>query len=440
MDLIPLQSMSASVSVSDVSDNTVMLSKEAVALANIQTMTAAYSSPVKETTLYGTIQPNANLFHSQASHVSGRIERLAVNFVGESVRKGQVIASIYSPDLLNAQQELLEAAKMTNAQDLLEAAREKLRLWKMTDAQITAVEQSGKPSAVVDITAGAGGVVVEKNVSQGDYVSTGSVLFTLTDLSSVWAIFEAYETDLPHLKTGDKVKFTVQALPDKDFSGSITFIEPTLDKTTRTVKIRVEAANTGMQLKPEMYANAVIQTAQGKDKSAVVIPKTAVLWTGKRSIVYVKQPNSEIPAFSLREIELGASLGDACVVLSGIEAGEEIVVNGAFTVDAAAQLEGKTSMMNKADIKSDLLHGMLEVGGLCDMCKARIEKAAMSVAGVTSASWDKKTWQLSLVFDPSKTTFDDISRAVAKSGHDTNKFKADDSTYRALPACCKYRK
>ncbi|MDR0814993.1 MAG: efflux RND transporter periplasmic adaptor subunit [Bacteroidales bacterium] len=443
MDLIPVQSMSASVNSSN--PNAVVLSKEALALADIQTMTASYSSPVKEIRLYGTIQPNANLFHSQVSHVSGRIERLSVNFAGETVREGQVIAGIYSPDLLNAQQELLEAVKMQNA-PLLDAAREKLRLWKMTDAQIAAVEQSGTPSPVVDITAGSGGVVVEKNVSQGDYVSTGSTLFTLTDLSSVWAVFEAYESDLPHLKTGDKVRFTVQALPEKDFSGKITFINPTLDKTTRTVKIRVEAANAGMQLKPEMYANAFIQTAQGKDKNAVVIPKTAVLWTGKRSIVYVKEQDSEMPAFALREIELGAYLGDACIVLSGIDAGEEIVVNGAFTIDAAAQLEGKASMMNtgKAEAmpekSAEPVHAMLEVGGLCGMCKTRIEGAAMSVVGVTSASWDKETRQLHLHFDPSKTALDDISKAVAKSGHDTDKHKADDGIYNALPACCKYRK
>jgi Cu(I)/Ag(I) efflux system membrane fusion protein len=438
MDLIPVQSMSAPVSHPDA----VVLSKEAAALADIQTMTAAYSIPVKEIKLYGTIQPNANLFRSQVSHVNGRIERLSVHFVGETVREGQVIAGIYSPDLLNAQQELLEATKMQNA-PLLDAAREKLRLWKMTDAQIAEVEQSGKPSPIVDITAGVGGVVVEKNVSHGDYVSTGSTLFTLTDLSSVWAVFEAYESDLPHLKTGDKLRFTVQALPEKEFAGKITFIDPTLDKTTRTVKIRVEAANVGMQLKPEMYANAMIQTAQGKERNAVVIPRTAVLWTGKRSIVYVRQQDSEMPAFSLREIELGASLGDSCIVLSGIDAGEEIVTSGAFTVDAAAQLEGKASMMNtgtKAEKSAAApTHAMLEVGGLCGMCKTRIEEAAMSVHGVISANWDKETQQLHLNFDP-KTALDDISKAVAKSGHDTNLHKANESVYKALPACCQYRK
>ncbi|NCB27723.1 MAG: efflux RND transporter periplasmic adaptor subunit, partial [Bacteroidia bacterium] len=204
----------------------------------------------------------------------------------------------------------------------------------------------------------------------------------------------------------------------------------------------------------------------------VVIPKSAILWTGKRSIVYVKQPDTETPAFLLREIELGPSLGDAYVVLSGIHDGEEIVTNGAFTIDASAQLAGKRSMMNDEAGRavtgheghtmngatpastapptgheghnmqaaaSGSEHAMLAVQGLCEMCKDRIEKAAKSVSGVTSASWDIKTKQLHLNFDPVKTSADAVAKAIAKAGHDTDKYKADKATYDALPACCKYR-
>jgi Cu(I)/Ag(I) efflux system membrane fusion protein len=357
MDLIPVKK--AETIGEAVDAEAIMLSKEAAALANIQTTIVSRSNPVKELRLYGTIQPDERLSRSQVSHLNGRIEKLYVNFTGETIQKGQVIATIYSPDLLNAQQELLEAKKIQSSQmsqpsqssqmsqsPLLKAAREKLHQWKLTDKQIADIESSGEVSPLVDIVANVGGIVVAKKVEQGDYVSQGSVLFDLADLSSVWAMFDAYEADLPYLKKGDKVTFTLQAIPGKTFAGRIAFIDPMLDKTTRTAKVRVETPNPKSELKPEMYANALIDASLKQHANEIVIPKTAVLWTGKRSIVYVKQPDTDSPVFKLREIELGPALSDAYVVLSGMEEGEEIVTNGVFTIDASAQLEGKQSMMN----------------------------------------------------------------------------------------------
>ncbi|MDR3262627.1 MAG: efflux RND transporter periplasmic adaptor subunit [Tannerella sp.] len=442
MDLIPLRTMQGGGEAID--PDAIMLSEEAVALANIRTTAVSRSRPVKEVNLYGTIQPNERLLRSLVSHVNGRIEKLNISFTGETIREGQVIASIYSPDLRNAQQELLEAVKIGEAQPaLLRAAREKLRLWKLTDRQIAGIEQSGEVSPLVDIVANTGGIVITKNVEQGDYVTQGGVLFNLADLSSVWAMFDAYEADLPYLKTGDKATYTLQALPGKTFQGKITFIDPILDKTTRTAKVRVETSNPGLQLKPEMYARAVVESALEQRGEKIVIPKTAVLWTGKRSIVYVKQPDADMPAFHFREIELGPALGDAYVVLSGIAEGEEIVTNGAFTIDASAQLEGKLSMMNRAETgpASDLAgHVMLKVEGMCEMCKDRIEHAAKGLAGVVSSSWDSETGQLHLNIDAHKISVNDISKAIAKAGHDTGMHKADKAVYDALPDCCKYRK
>jgi Cu(I)/Ag(I) efflux system membrane fusion protein len=160
-------------------------------------------------------------------------------------------------------------------------------------------------------------------------------------------MFDAYETDLPFLKTGDNITFTLQALPGKTFTGKVSFIDPVLDKTTRTAKVRVETANKEMLLKPEMYANAIVKAPLRQYNNEIVIPKSAVLWTGKRSIVYVKQQDTDSPAFMLRKIELGPSLGDSYVVISGVNDGDEIVSNGAFSIDASAQLEGKYSMMNE---------------------------------------------------------------------------------------------
>ncbi len=435
MDLIPLQTTGTGDA--SIDPDAIQLSAEAAALANVQTTVVSRQNPVKEVQLYGTIQVDERLSQSQTSHVSGRIEKLFVTFTGESVRRGQPIASIYSPELLSAQQELIEAVKMQELQPvLLQAVREKLRLWKLTDAQIARIEQSGEVSPLIDVVATTSGIVISKNVNQGDYVNTGTVLFDVANLSQVWAVFDAYESDLPFLKVGDRLEYTLQSLPGKTFSGRISFINPILDPSTRTAKVRVETTNPRMELKPEMYANALIDAPLKLYNNEVVIPKSAILWTGKRSIVYVKQPDTEIPAFMLREVELGPSLGDAYVVLSGINDGDEIVTNGAFTIDASAQLAGKLSMMNN-EMGGE--HAMLTVQGLCEMCKERIEKTAKAVNGVHTASWDLKTKQLHLGFDPAQTSADSVAKAIAKAGHDTEQYKADKATYDALPDCCKYR-
>jgi Cu(I)/Ag(I) efflux system membrane fusion protein len=436
MDLTPLNSPETGGDAFD--SGAILLSKEAVALANIQTTRVRRSRPVKEIRLYGILQANERLSHSLVSHVNGRIEKLYVNFAGENIRQGQVIASLYSPDLLNAQHELQEALRLQSVQPaLLEAVREKLRRWKLTGAQIAAMERQENGSPLVDITAGAGGTVVAKKVAQGDYVATGSILFDLADFSSVWALFDAYEADLPSLKTGQTVAYTLPALPGKTFSGKITFIDPVLDKTTRTAKVRVETINPEGQLKPGMYANAVVRAAPEHDAEAVVIPKSAILWTGKRSIVYVRQPESGLPSFKLREIELGPSLGDAYVVVAGIAEGDEIVTNGVFSIDASAQLEGKQSMMNAP--AEPVVTATLGVQGACEMCKERIEDAAKSVAGVIAASWDPETNGLRLSYDAGRASLEAVSKAIAAAGHDTDADRADDETYGALPPCCRYR-
>lgn len=455
MDLVPLKS--SGMKSTEASFDAIQLSDEAIALANIQTTIVSRGNPVKEIRLYGTIKSDERLLRSQVSHVNGRIENLIVNTVGETIRYGQVIATVYSPDLINAQQELLEAQKLAGVQpDLLNAAREKLHLWKLTDNQISEIERTGIVSPVVNITANVSGIVTAKRVEQGDYVNQGSVLFDLEDLSSVWAVFDAYEADLPYLKTGDKVEYTLQSLPGKVFSGKISFIDPILNKTTRTAKIRVETVNTKLELKPEMYTNGIIKVVLKNYINEIVIPKTSVLWTGKRSIVYVKQPETNTHIFKLREIELGVSLGEEYIVLSGIKNGEEIVTNGTFSIDASAQLEGKRSMMNidipYSNVKyeeynsmTSMLdnvteHAMLKVQGNCDMCKSRIEKAAKSVNGVSFAIWDSKTKMLHLNYDRNKTTLDIVSKAVSAAGHDTDRHKSDDKVYNSLPECCQYRK
>jgi len=191
------------------------------------------------------------------------------------------------------------------------------------------------------------GIVTARRVNNGDYITQGTVLYDIADLSRVWIMFDAYESDLAFLNKGDKISFTIQAFPGTNFSGNILFIDPVIDPVTRVSKVRVEVGNQSGKLKPEMFATGIVKANLDEYRNELVIPKSAVLWTGKRSIVYVKQTGSDEPIFNLREIELGPMLGNSFVVLGGLSEGEEIVTQGAFSIDAAAQLEGKPSMMNK---------------------------------------------------------------------------------------------
>lgn len=469
MDLIPLVQGGA---VED--SEAIRFTKEATALANVQTTVVSRQQPVKELRLYGKLQADERLLQNQVAHIPGRIERLLVNFTGEPVRKGQALALIYSPELVTAQQELLETAKDKQQQpELYQAAKEKLHLWKLSDRQIAQIESIGRIKNNVEITANTSGIVTGKRVSNGDYVSQGMVLFDIANLSSLWVMFDAYESDLPFIKKGDKISFTIQALPGESFEGAIKFIDPVIDPTNRVSKVRVEIGNHTGKLKPEMFATGIIKANLSEYKNKIVVPSSAVLWTGKRSIVYVKQPNTEEHIFKMREIELGPKLGDSFVVEGGLSDGEQIITQGTFSVDAAAQLEGKPSMMNSDGGKSSaehnhgsmpgmdmsstgnqsskqattsakrmatIQHATFKVFGNCESCKKRIEDAAKSVKGVVLASWNMTTKKIQVEYDATKTGIDVIHSAIAKVGHDTDRQKANDKTYNALPNCCLYRK
>jgi len=336
-----------------IDSNAVYFSKEAMELANVTTSVVSRQRPVKEVRLYGKVQADERLLQNQVAHVSGRIEKLFVNFTGEPVRKGQLLAMIYSPDLITAQQELLEAAKSKQSQpEIYEASKEKLMQWMLTDRQISQIERSGKVKMNFEVYSNTSGIVTAKRVATGDHVSEGSSLFEVANLSSVWVLFDAYESDLPFLKVGNTIAFTIQAMPGVNYSANILFIDPVIDPVNRVAKVRVEVSNSGGKLKPEMFANGTVKANLTEYRDKLVIPRSSVLWTGKRSVVYVKQPNSTEVNFRMREIELGPMLGNSYVVESGLTDGEEIVTDGTFSVDAAAQLAGKPSMMNRNEPKA----------------------------------------------------------------------------------------
>jgi len=343
MDLIPLGQNGNS----SIDPAAIRLTKEASQLANVLTTVVSKQKPVKEVRLYGKVQADEKLFQSQVAHVPGRIERLAVNFTGEAIVKGQVLAEIYSPELITAQQELLETIKTKQIQpEFYEASKEKLRQWKLTEDQIAKIENSGAVQNNFMVVSNTSGTVIDRRVNTGDHVSEGTVLFEIADLSKVWVMFDAYESDLQFLRIGAKIAFTLQAFPGTDYSGTIAFIDPVIDPVTRVAKVRVESGNQSGKLKPEMFATGIVSATLNQYRNNIIIPRSAVLWTGKRSIVYVKQPDTDESIFKLREVELGPMLGDSYVITDGLTEGEEIVTQGTFSVDAAAQLEGKPSMMN----------------------------------------------------------------------------------------------
>ncbi|MFN3759220.1 MAG: efflux RND transporter periplasmic adaptor subunit [Algoriphagus aquaeductus] len=349
MDLIPAAQASSG------SDNPMVfeMTPEAVALAQIHTTKIGGSNGSGELFLTGKIQADERENAAITAKFPGRIEKLFVTFTGEQVKAGQRLATVYSPELLTAQRELLEAVKSKSTfPQLYAAAKEKLKLWKLTDSQITEIEQSGAVREQFDILADQSGVVTQRNIAVGDYVSTGSVLFNVVNLNKLWVLLDAYESDLPLLSTGNEISFTVAGMPEENFKARISFIDPLMNANTRAASVRAEITNSGGKLKPEMFVTAKIQTAMKPSSAGVTVPRTAVLWSGKRSVVYIKVPNSETPGFEMREVTLGNRMGDKYLIESGLQAGEEIVTNGVFAIDAAAQLSGQYSMMKRPQTKS----------------------------------------------------------------------------------------
>lgn len=343
MDLVPLASEMGNV----VGEDEIQMSEAAMKIADVQTVITQRVSPTKEVYLTGKVEADERRISEITARYPGRIEQLYVNFTGQEVRKGQKLASIYSPELLTAQRELLEAEKFRETNpSYFESAKNKLRLWNLTDKQIQNILSSGEALYNFDVVSPQSGTVTSRNVSVGDYVQEGQSMFEIANLSKVWVLFDAYESDLPWIQEGDEITFTVRSLPGQTFSSDITFVDPVINPQTRVASVRTEVDNPDNKLKPGMFAQGRLESSLPGVENALIIPKSSILWTGKRAVVYVKSPEREAPTFEFREILLGPEAGAYYVVNEGLEAGEEVVANGVFRVDAAAQLQGKTSMMN----------------------------------------------------------------------------------------------
>ena len=391
MDLIPLQNKGSH----DLGPRTLEMSESAVALANIQTSQVERRFPEATVSLVGQIVHDETRLRSLSARFPVRIDELFVNYTGIRVAQGEHLAMVYSPELLTAQRELLAAWNANPESTATAAARVRLRQWDLLPEQIEAIIQGREPTDHFELKSPIGGTVIQRYVSAGDYVQTGEPLFQIADLSHLWLMLEAFESDLATLRYGQPVEFTVEAYPGETFKGNLAFIAPEVDQQTRTVAVRVNVLNADGRLRPGMLARAHVKTFIGADgttfspelagkwispmhpeiikdapgqcdvcgmdlvpaeslglvateekESPLVVPTSAVLRTGQRAVVYVQVPETEAPTFEGREVVLGPRAGDFFVIKEGLKEGERVVTRGAFKIDSSLQIQAKPSMMN----------------------------------------------------------------------------------------------
>ncbi|WP_341200421.1 efflux RND transporter periplasmic adaptor subunit [Croceibacter atlanticus] len=354
MDLIPAES-----SATGLAPNEFKMTENAMALANIQTtVIGEMSSSNSSIELSGKIKANDDKAATQPAHFNGRVDQLYVTSVGETVRKGQAVAKIYSPELVAAQQELITAYRIKDAQpQLYTAVKNKFMNWMIPQSQLAEVLKTGIPKPSFTIYAQVSGVVTELMVNKGSHVMDGQPIFKVANLNTVWAEFDAYETTIQDIKEGQDISVVVKAIPNKTFNAKVSFIDPILNTSTRTVRVRATLNNKEDLLKPGMFVTGTIKL-DTDNNTQITVPKSAVLWTGEQSLVYIKTTATS-PTFIMRNVTLGRTVNDNYEIQSGLKIGDEVVTNGTFTVDAAAQLQGKHSMMNPTT-GSDTMNKQLE--------------------------------------------------------------------------------
>lgn len=410
MDLIPVHEGGDPAAEGEVS---LSLNETARRLAEVETAAVQYKTVHNDVRLVGKVDYDETRLSYISAWVPGRIDRLFVDFTGTRVRRGDHLIKLYSPELISAQEEYIQAIKnwddtrnselkvmRDTAQSTLKSSKEKLRLLGISNEQIEKIAADKTVQEHLTINSPVAGTVIQKNGFEGQYVKTGDKIYTIADLSRVWVYIDAYESDIQWLHYGQHVKVEAEAYPGEVFDGKVAFIDPYVDETTRTIKLRVNVQNLDNKLKPGMFVRAHIRAVLGgageiyeqelagkwicpmhpeivKDEKGIcdicemdliptrefgfaeqpvdhsdvlVVPKTAPLITGKRAIVYVAKPGEAgMKLYEGREVVLGPRAGDEYVVLSGLQSGEYVVVKGNFKIDSALQIQAKPSMMNPAD-------------------------------------------------------------------------------------------
>ncbi len=336
------------------------LSERAVALMNIRTVPVRRHEARAELRLPGRIEADETRLSVVPAWFSGRVDQLTANYTGTHVAKGDPVMEIYSPELFGSQEEYLQALRNyerrgdETSQFLLEGAREKLQLLGLSEDQIDEIERSGQPTTHLTFSSPASGFVLERQVTAGQYVQTGTPLYTLAELSQVWVELEAFESELELLRVGQPVAIGLTAFPGETFDGEIAFIDPEVNRQKRSARVRVNLANEHFRLKPGMLAVGTVtarvdDSGEAMDEDGgtdpLVVPATAPLFTGKRSLVYVRTEDADRPTFEARQVTLGRRMGEVYPVKDGLAEGDLVVVNGQFKIDSELQIRGRPSMM-----------------------------------------------------------------------------------------------
>jgi RND family efflux transporter MFP subunit len=328
------------------SANGIRISTEKIQKLGVKTEKASMRSIEKQVRASGRIEPDERRTYVIAPKFEGYVERLHVNATGQAVAKGQPLFEVYSPELVSAQREYAIAAHgartLKDADDdthadmeqLVESSLTRLKNWDISEEQIRALAKSGHATRTMTFRSPVAGIVTEKKATQGMRFMPGDTLYQVTDLSSVWVLADVFEQDIGFVKPGATAKLRINAYPDKEFEGKVTYVYPTLNTNTRTAQVRVELANPGQLLKPGMFAS--VELAVATRGSAVTVPQSAVIDGGLRRIVLVRAGEGR---FEPREVKLGARGENNVEVLEGVKDGEDVVIAANFLIDAESNLK-----------------------------------------------------------------------------------------------------
>ena len=344
MDLLPMYA-EASVA-SDLPPGTVMISPIKQQLIGVRTDTVKRESVKRTIRAVAQVQIDETKIARIHVKTSGWVDQIYVDFVGKLVRKGQPLFSFYSPDLVSTQQEYLIALRAQKdlgtspfpevskgSETLLQAARERLRLWDISDDQLKKLDETGQVTRDITMYSPVDGFVTKREVYEKMYLQPETELYELVDLSTVWVNAEIYEYEVPFVAVGQTAAMTLSYFPGHTYKGKVVYIYPSVDPTTRTVKVRLEFLNPDFVLKPDMFAEVQLNISQA---TALFVPREAVLDSGAEQIVFVSVGDGY---FEPRKVELGARLDDRIVVLSGLKPGERVVTSGNFLIDSESRLK-----------------------------------------------------------------------------------------------------
>ncbi|HUW50604.1 MAG TPA: efflux RND transporter periplasmic adaptor subunit [Sulfuricella sp.] len=348
MDYIPVYE--GEEDVSPEGRNQVKISAEKIQKLGVRTEAAAMRDLTRSVRAVGRVEANERLTYTVAPKFEGWIERLHVNTTGQTVRKGQPLLEVYSPELVSAQQEYAIARQgqhdmrdagaeaQASMKQLAEASLTRLKNWDISDEQLQALSKGEKSRHTLTFRSPVNGIVTEKKAVQGMRFMPGEVLYQIADLSSIWIIADVFEQDLALVKPGQSAKVRVNAYPGKEFSARVSYVYPTLNTQTRTVPVRIELANPGGLLKPAMYAD--VELAAPSSGKVLTIPISAVIFGGTRQTVLVQLAEGR---FEPRQVKLGVRGDDYIEVLEGIGEGEKVVVTANFLIDSESNLKAALS-------------------------------------------------------------------------------------------------